>query len=305
MTTAQIDPSILALAEAPLEERAALPKSGFIGTMPRSGTWYLSLLLRFYDELSQGKPLSIPSHGQAYIRSQVALGVEHIAVFHAICPGFEHLQGPTREAWDRLSFFCDGYDIHQVFMEQSRCILDPCCNPNARIGYLYRNPLDQAVSAYSHAISSDRVDKEMGVYSNPREFYLKAGLVSYIKQFFTYKTMRELYPNQVALFRYEDLNRAPKATFESILRFLGHDPSDGICQRHVETALDQASIDSVRNIEKLLGHSLADDQRDPNGSHVKDGRIGKWKEVFKPEDLEQTQTTMAEFGIPMDFFTLD
>lgn len=43
------------------EENTPLPKVGFTGTMPRSETWYLSLLLRFYSELRQGKPISVPN----------------------------------------------------------------------------------------------------------------------------------------------------------------------------------------------------------------------------------------------------
>ena len=305
MTIEQTAASVHTLTKAPAEQRTDLPRSGFIGTMPRSGTWYLSLLLRFYNALQQGKPLSVSSSGEAYMQDQVALGVEHIAVFHAICPGFERFQGPTREIWDRLKFFCDGYDIHQVFMERVRDLLDPSVNPNARIGYLYRNPLDQAVSAYYHAISSNRVDREMSVFNNPREYYLRTGLETYIKQFFTYKTVQEMYPDQIALFRYEDLKRSPRATFEKILRFLGHEPSDRICQSHIQTSLDQASVDSVRKIERTLGHALADDQKDPNGSHIKDGEIGKWKKEFRAEDVEETGAYMAAFGISMELFTLE
>ena len=65
MTMAQIATSVRALIKAPAEQRTALPRSGFIGTMPRSGTWYLSLLLRFYDALQQGKPLGVPQRFRA------------------------------------------------------------------------------------------------------------------------------------------------------------------------------------------------------------------------------------------------
>lgn len=286
-----------------LDNETTLPKVGFIGTVPRSGTWYLSLVLRFYNELSQGKPLSVPSRGQNYVQSQVALGVDHIAVFHAICPGFRNYRGPYRQAWERLTFFTDGFDVHRSFMETTQHLLDPASNPNARIGYQYRNPLDQAVSFYNHARRTNRLGQDMQAFSNPRDFYLKTGLDSYIKQFLSYKVMQEQYPEQVKLFRYEDLIASPKPTLVTLLRFLGHDPSSEACQARLDFALEQTSIDSVKKIEQILGHSLADDQKDPRVSHVKDGRVGKWNGLFTAEDLSFTEKRLAEFDIKMDMFT--
>ena len=303
MVSLKMQSSVLELAQGTPEQKAALPRVGFIGTMPRSGTWYISMVLRFYNELLQGKELSVPSRGQSYAQSQVLLGVEHIAVFHAVCPGFQHYQGSYRAVWDELGFFHKGFDLFDEFMEKTEYLMDPTLNPNARIGYLYRNPLDQAVSLYHHSLSSSVLDDKMAAFQGPRDYCFDQGLDSYIKQFLSYKIMQETCPDQVTLFRYEDLLRSPKLTIESVLGFLGHNPSSTSCQEKLAIALENASMSGVKKMESLLGHSLANDQKDPSSSHVKDGRIGKWKEAFQPGDLDTVEARLNEFGITMDWFT--
>jgi hypothetical protein len=295
--------SILELEDGTSEQKAGMPRVGFIGAMPRSGTWYISMTLRFYNELLQGKALSVPSHGQTYAQSQTALGVEHIAVVHTLCPGFTHYQGPHRAAWDRLTFFSDSFDIADEFMEKTAFLTDPASNPQARIGYLYRNPLDQAVSFYHHSLSSKTLGNRMAAYAGPRAYFFDQGLDSYIKQFLSYWVMKETRPDQVELIRYEDLLRSPKPTLEGVLRFLGHDPSSTACQEKLDMALAKTSMEGIREMESLLGHSLANDQRDASSSHIKDGRIGKWKDTFQPEDMKTVENRLAEFEIPMEIFT--
>lgn len=179
--------------------------------------------------------------------------------------------------------------------------------------YCYRNPQDWAVSFFDH--SASHVDEKLRYYQDGRSnrcritdpvMLLKTvGLNSYIKQFYTYHVMKELFSDNIRLVRYEHLVRHPAQVFTDNLAFIGHDATDASRQANVRRALQASSIATVRSIEAAAGRSLANDQDDPKGSHVRGGAVGKWKTVFQAADVDYLEKRLKEFNIEVDQFTFE
>ncbi len=136
-------------------------------------------------------------------------------------------------------------------------------------------------------------------------FLKMVGANAFIKQYFTHKVMKSLYPNNIRFVKYEDLVRNPAEIFAENLAFLGHDVTAVEHQDKFSMALQLSSIESIRSIESAMGHSLANDQVDSQSSHVKDGAIGKWKAFFRGEDIAYLEERFGEYNIAMDEFTFE
>ena len=294
---------------------------GFIGTMPRSGTWYVSLFFDAYSKMLKRNTIEM-STSRPIIRANVGLGVQYLAVIHAVCPGFRRNCGPRHEAWETLTFFEDGYDVlaqwmtgeekEQLDVEEKwirdyETLVDPGLNAHACIIYLYRNPLDQVVSVLRHGLNStkDTLREYLTRFSGPRDFFFYDGLDAYIKQYFTYKYMKGLFPYNLMLVTYEQLMRNPESVFSAMLDFLGHDMTHPKHKTIMKLALGLASKDSVRKIEQQVGASLAGDQIDPQASHIKDSAIGKWKKYFSQQDVKRLEVHLERFDIAMDEFIFE
>ena len=290
-------------------------QSVLVATIPRSGTWYNNLFFHFYFQILCGQEnMFIPPGLIDFRYASPKCPPTHIILCHAACPGFENYQGKFRQAWDELQFHGRVDCASRLLGADVEQSLNPQVNKDVKIVCVYRNPLDQGISGYQHLRGHNLREKllkhtnqagETCTIQNAREFFFVLGLESYIKQFFTYKVMMEVFPEVIMMVPYEKLIRFPHETFVHMLCFMGQDVNNEYCQRAVHMALDLSSVDSVKRFEKSMGHSLAGDQEDPTSSHVKDGRIGKWKEEFESGDLEIVQTRFAEFGIPMDLFVLE
>lgn len=301
------------------EPRDTQWRVGFIGTMPRSGTWYASLFFDAYRQLLKGTTVEV-NICRTLIRAGVDLGVDYLAIMHAICPGFFRHQVQKHAAWEELEFYHAGYDLlsvfgrnsemlqpHERWIENYEALIDPGINPNARIVYVYRNPLDQVISAFQHSLNCDSDDLRVYLkrFSGPRDFFFYAGLDTYTKQYFSYKYMKEAYPDHVMFVTYEQLMRDAKHVFSRILDFFGHDLANPRRENIISASLHLASRESVKKIEKQAGMSLAGDQVGSQASHIKDGAIGKWKKYFDQQDLRQLAAYWDRFGISMDEFTFE
>lgn len=292
----------------------ASKRVGLIATVPRSGTWYNSLFFNFYDQLLQGKTeVTVTSVGAPLSLAGVDLGVSNLLVCHTICPGFERYCGEYRVAWDKLNFHVDGYNWAESLIDERIHLLDPELNGDVRIVYYYRNPLDQAVSAFMHA--QKHTDPRQRSYTDSsgnrhfikdvREYLFRASLESYIKQFLTFKVMRPIYPQNILGVKYENLVRNPEYTFASVLKYFGHDVDDPSHQAKIIQAIKLSSKDTLKRIEKSIGHSIAHDQTDPNESHVRDGAIGKWKQHLNENDIQLVQEWLARFGLSLEEFDIE
>ncbi len=292
---------------------------GLILTMPRSGTWYTNMFFWFYVQLLQGKTdLELSPRGLAHIKhieeeQRIDLGVNELVICHAACPGFGHYRGEYRQAWDELNYYVQGFNVGDGLLRISeRADLDPVLNEDVRIVYCYRNPLDQAVSFFGHIQNHsdpkhrsyvDSDGKQCSI-ENVRQYILNVGLESYIKQFLTFKVMKQMCPDNILLIKYETLATEPARAFAGILNHFGHDIHNPSNQQKIVQAMALSSKDSIKKIERTIGHSIGGDQVDPSESHIRGGEIGKWKKHLNNDDLERIQERLVCFGLSLDAFDI-
>jgi hypothetical protein len=289
------------------------PRQILVATMPRSGTWYNNLFYTSYFSVLAGNTKWRAGLLDADLAGESGANW-HFRINHMECPGFADWTGPLREAWDGLK--CHAVPIFGdlTIDPESLEMLDPSVNQEVRIVYCYRNPLDQAVSAFQHSQKHTDMSKLLSIVEqngverlieDTRDYLYSKGIYTYIRQFLTYKLMKKAYPDNLLLIKYEDLVRSPSLVFAQSLEFMGHPVNSVARQQAFSGALKFSSMESVKNIEKLMGHSIAGDQVDPEASHVSDGAIGKWKRFFNQNDLLRINERLAVFGMSLEEFTLD
>jgi hypothetical protein len=281
-----------------------------MATMPRSGTWYSFYFFEFLDLFMAGRD-SLNTRLDLHVYHALKLGKLHT---HCICPGFlEACKGLARSDWDQLVFYTPGYDYGTGrFIEGNQKVFSPLQNPEIRIVYLYRNPLDQIVSYYRH-IQKHRQDTtrsfttESGeelVFTDLSHFLRTAGADGYIKQYWTYHFMREKVPDCLLLLPYEDMVDSPAEAFVRVLKFLDLDldPDRSALKVAFKKALNAAKPESLKNLETALGSSLGRDQADTEESHLRGGEIGKWTSQLSEEDLRFVQARLNAYSLDLAGF---
>lgn len=287
-------------------------KQILIATMPRSGTWYNNLFYTAYFHMLAGSMEWANNLLELDFTDESGVS-GHVRVSHMECPGFAHWAGPEREAWKKLKYHALANLGNLTTDSESLEALDPTFNQEVRIVYCYRNPLDQAVSAFQHAQKHVQMSELLSIVDqngskhllmNARDYLFSVGIESYIKQFLTFRVMKRAYPDNLLLLKYEDLVRSPSQVFSRALEFMGLHVNPAGHQRAFSTALQFSSMESVKRIEREMGHSIAGDQADPEASHIKDGAIGKWERFFNQDDLPRINERLAAFGMSLEEFTL-
>jgi hypothetical protein len=281
-----------------------------MATMPRSGTWYSFYFFEFLDLFMAGRD-SLNTRLDLHVYHALKLGKLHT---HCICPGFlRACQGRDRSDWDQLVFYTPGYDYGSGrFIEGNQKVFSPLQNPDIRIVYLYRNPLDQIVSYYRHiqkhrqettrSIATESGDEV--VFTDLSHFLRTAGVDGYIKQYWTYHYMKTKVPDRLFLLPYEELMASPPHAFVRVLKFLDLDldPDRTALKAAFKKALNATKLGSLKNLEKALGSSLGRDQTDVEESHLRGGHIGKWKCQISQEDLRFIQARLNSFGLDLANF---
>lgn len=159
----------------------------------------------------------------------------------------------------------------------------------------WRNPLDFLVSIYfynyknrsSEAVNElsvgDVLNKEIGKY---------AAQVYYMR-----RILRER-PKLSYGTTYEELTTNCEETFTSIVRFLGLPHQS----RSIELAVRRSQFDQVRSEEKQRAKPLAGAI---DGYFTRSGKIGQWKELLGPADIEAVELILSEYSIALSDFTLE
>jgi hypothetical protein len=177
---------------------------------------------------------------------------------------------------------------------------------------VYRNPLDQAVSFFSHSLKqkderhryySDEEGRSVPIES-VKEYIHKVGLESYIKQFLTYLVMHDRYPRRILMLSYESLLQDPQTHFATILDHFGHDVESMGSQNAFIEALRLSSMDSMKRLENSIWRSLGNDQTDSRERHIQGGQIGKWKKQLDKEDLKKIEQRLNQFGLSLSQFNI-
>ncbi|MFP6729110.1 MAG: sulfotransferase domain-containing protein [Alphaproteobacteria bacterium] len=294
--------------------RHEVPKGytvALIATMPRSGTWMSFYFLEFLDLYLSGRT-TLNTRLDLEVYHALRLGKVHI---HTTCPGFvEHCQGPVRSAWDALSFYNPGYDYgYGRFIAGNEAVFSPLKNPAIRIVYIYRNPLDQCVSFFRHTakhrqdstrtfIDGDGAEIKI---ADARDFLRRVGMEAYIKQYLTFHVMNERCAGNLLMLPYERMVRDRDGSFRALLAFLGCALDSDEAEACFQKALNSSSASSLRNLEKSLGASLGRDQSDAGESHIRGGKIGKWKQYYDEADVEFAEQALSAFGLSLDGFEIE
>jgi len=190
--------------------------------------------------------------------------------------------------------------------------LNPIVNPEARIVYLYRNPLDHFVSYFRHAQghvdashqSRTLADGTVAPIRDLREFVFDAGMLgAFIKHYYSFRQMQARSPQQVLMMPYEQLTTTPDLAFAEILAFFGAPVDDPLKQRLFGDALALCSKESLMAVEAKLAGSIAGDQK-AGEKHIRGGEIGKWARHFSDVDLERIEAAFGLFGMSLREFEL-
>lgn len=299
-------------------------RSVLVATLPKSGTWYSHCFFWSYHQLCQHQQEFSkgwrPDLEKVLIETSMpndllckdSLGFRRMFICHAICPGFEESADRFLGQWQNLHFSLN-YNFGQEWLtrEGEWEKLDPAKNPDARIVFLYRNPLDHFVSYHRQVQPhptkpgvSVMPDNTTEMPTDIREFVMQySALDCFIKQFYSYLVMQRRFPNNVLMVPYETLTATPREAFAGILAFIGA-PVDAQKQPLFECALEMSNKDKLKEFEGRINRSLAGAPPQPNSRHIRSGAVGGWKEKFNELDLVEINGGLRRFGLSLDMFKI-
>jgi hypothetical protein len=306
-----------------------------VATLLKAGTWYSRSFFWLYEQLLMNSdeaserwgiirrstsalapaPIDLAKaitsrqlHDKQDLRH---LKMRPLYVCHAVCPGYSEAADPMRAKWDKLAFYTPGYNYGEELMgNDAKKPLNPLRNDAARIVYLYRNPLDQFVSCWEHAKKhvDERnrqkllADGTLASITDFNDFVFEASaLDSFIKHYHSFLYMKTNFPDNVIMIAYEELTRSPHVAFGRMLTHFDRPVATELERHCVAEALRLCSFDSMRNVEKKIGRSVSNDQ---SGSHIRDGRIGQWRDHLGEEDVQRVEQRLNEFDLSLEQFTL-
>lgn len=286
----------------------------FIGTMPRSGTNFLSYFFNYYHMLLDGvdikeNNLIVPIE---YVKGAWAGVMEHTMSFkwflisHNYCPGFESIcSGAFRKSWNNLvEDMYENNDINYIFiLEKFRNLLYPNLNNDVKIVFVYRNPLDQIISLERHFRNHINSPIEN---INFKDIEGKLMLINvYLKMYLSYLYMKKKFPKQIYFVTYEDLIQNKKKNLVEILKFFNFSLDNQHKLQMFNKVLNLVSHESLRNLELNSGKTLANDQKlsSKYESHMRGGKIGKWKGSFSDKELKIIESKFNEYGLSLNDFS--
>ena len=312
-------------------------KPGFISTMTKSGTWYNRELFYFYNKLISGETsteiidnmISEKKKIRALIKSDYdKTGYDAFFISHWGCPGFDRYNGKYKKEWDNLIFY-NSYTypsflgqipnrLTQKTMEKRYNTYynwNPEKNNDARLVYLYRNPLDQSVSYFTSIQKMKLQELRYGINNQSEKILIKdvkdyirtVGMDNYIKHYLPYTLMKEKYPDNFLLIQYESMVREPEKTFGDIFEFLEIDITRGDNMEYFQNAIQMSHKENIIKLENAYGRSIANQfLEDQTGERqLRDGKISKWKNYFNSKDLEYINKRLNQFRLSLDDFTIE
>jgi hypothetical protein len=269
--------------------------------MPRSGTWLSFFFFEYFDSfLTDGRP--IRTHATTYTYEGLGFTKAHA---HLMCPGFpEFYNGPLRPAWDALEFKVAGINSgYDWLAEQQGHFFNVHFNRDVRIAYLYRNPLDQAVSHFHHLHWRQRPMEADQFRAGLLAWLREMAIESYIKQYFTYHVMRQAFPGRIICVGYEDLIRAPRERLGEIASHFGCDVDTSYKRDCFDRALEAVAPSSLREVEAELGHAFGHPEVTQD-SHMQGGEIGKWRQWLDDATVAEIDRRFAAFDLSLGDFVL-
>jgi len=167
----------------------------------------------------------------------------------------------------------------------------------SKILHLYRNPLDYSVSLYNykHKKRESNPDRK----SSPHEVLLDK-FDNYIEMYKSYVEAAKSGKYYVLRVAYEQLIREPDFYLKSILTWLGLEPDE----KGLKFAVEMSSIKKTKESE-LKGAVINPTAEGLKGSFISSGQVGQWKKYFSDDELNYWRERFDEEGVPLDNFILE
>jgi len=296
------------------------PKVCMISSLPKSGTWSMQYFWSVFDSLCDQKEKYDP-YNPFYLQLN-GIKVDLFVIAHFFCPGYgDHIPEDLRQKYDAIQYprILD-VDWGSRYMKEHG-LVDVCSpqkNKNAKIAFIYRNPLDQIVS-YTRTLWDNRepirgafdctLDKRGNTIKmhSLKQYIRQVGAASYIYYFLTYLVMRDVMGENLLFMRYEDMINNRYDKYKELAKFfLGSDYNDTL-DDNLKQSLEITKIENMKMLESSTGKPLMHHYSTPRKSfaHVRDGSIGRWKEVIDGDDVDYIMDLLDDFGISKDYFTFE
>lgn len=302
-----------------------------LATIPRSGTWFLRLVVSFLccldgggaivDRLTgelhgnpAGRRLELRElRGGPLFNVSTTMPVEHLFIGHAVCPGFSRI-AHTVDWWERGTFHAPGFDYFRSGLSYGFTPVDfdtrghlplavdaieaaPWKDPDHRIALVYRNPIDQAES-HHHYLTRHHEPGARLFRGRPlhevafRDYLFQGALPSYARQFISFQRMAEERPEQVRLVAYEHLIADPARQMSELLAHLGNSRRTWPL---LPQALHLARKAHIGAIEQELGRSLDGDR--PGDSHLRGDGAARPADALGPGLRDEVLDYLASMGV--------
>ena len=270
----------------------------------------IDLLEEIMDKIMARSPIhTIPRSGTYFLKNvlQEYTGNDHIPVVHGYMKG-KRANDTIEKAKNIMSFGEDSIHSDIRFYQSG-----------GKIVFIYRNPLDQAVSLYDHVYSNWDLFPEksqnthlraFGMCETPTEVALKY-IGTYSCMYLSHFDIAESYnwdcftttPERIMILSYEEMMRDNLKIMGKIIKFLIGEPgslkfSKELDEPKLINSLERCTPTLLQDREIEMGKTLAGDMKYKKGkSHIQDGKIGKWRERIDMSSLNEIRKQYSKFGI--------
>jgi hypothetical protein len=266
---------------------AAAPRSGIVwlASYPKSGnTWTRAFLHNLVNVTTgEGHAQPINELNQFSMTSAAKFLFEEVLGFSPTKKHLNEIAAARARAQQHLADMVEGLAFVKTHQALAIDRGHPTINFSVTAGaiYIVRNPLDVAIS-YAHHLGRpiDRSiklmnSKDMETSGSEHQVNELYGSWSQHVLSWTRKPHRAIY-----VMRYEDMLNEPQKTFGALARHLLFKPTD----QQLADAIDRSSFKRLREQEEKEGFR---ERPDKAKRFFREGRIGQWKEVLTPAQIQR------------------
>lgn len=278
---------------------------GVITTIPRSATNMLSFFFKMYSYFL-GKMDVAALQKERVFEEFSRGGFENIPfrafhVGHAYCPGYHEFgRGPRKKLWDSIEATPRWFDAGGKWINRHKDEIYPNRNPDAKIVFVYRNPFDFVASMQKHYQYHRSRNTNTPVELSS---FIEQVMPQYMKSYISHIEAKKMYPQAIKLVSYERLMKEKDQVLREILAAFDR-PVKQEQEQAFQAALKYTTIEVLREYELFTGKTLARDQKLPAqvASHMRGGRIGKFREILEESHIEQINHYLEMFDVGQEDF---
>ena len=258
-----------------------------LGTIARSGTHYMMLLLANYLRLLLSSDEAVtPSLMNSMFPNN--WHINYLSYHKA--PFGPFFDAPLKAGDVDLS--AAGLDD----VTRSHALFQTVYWRRTKVLHLYRNPLDYSVSLFNYKYKN-RENADRSVQS-PKDV-LEQRFENYSNMYNSYKGAAMSGKYNLLRFSYEALIQDPQFYLDATIRWLGLEPETDL----VEIAVRRASIKQTKEAE-ARGEKVNPTAVGLRGSFISSGQIGQWRDFYTDKELKYWKNRFAEKDIDLDSFVL-